>query len=106
LQGPFAPLADLNIVRQLRAATLSTSPNLNHLRNTIIPTTVPLSSTLYLEVREICGYDGVACSWLADGACYRVLPSDGPAWPLFLFTGDMKLLIAMAGPQTIRGISD
>jgi hypothetical protein len=30
------------------------------------------------EVRDICGYDGVACSWLADGTCYRVLPSGGP----------------------------
>jgi hypothetical protein len=30
------------------------------------------------EVHEICGYDGVACSWHFAGTCYLVLPSGGP----------------------------
>ena len=33
------------------------------------------------EVREICSDSsspGVACAWVKDGTCYRILPSDGP----------------------------
>jgi hypothetical protein len=34
------------------------------------------------EMRELCmsrggSSSGVACAWTEDGACYRVLPSDG-----------------------------
>jgi hypothetical protein len=31
------------------------------------------------EVRAFRGFDGVACAWVADGTCYRILPSDGQA---------------------------
>ena len=33
---------------------------------------------LLAEVHDICGFDGLACSWVDIGTCYQVLPSDGP----------------------------
>jgi hypothetical protein len=39
------------------------------------------------EVREICSdpsSPGLACSWVKDGTCYQILPSDGQA-PLAVY---------------------
>lgn len=56
------------------------------------------------KARELCTSEGalrraVACSWVSDGTCYMVLPSDEQR--PYRLTADTKPPIAMVGRRTI-----